>query len=700
MTNISISLNILGGAEYLIIVIIIAVLAIPFLYLATLFNTIKLTNPNKRTISPWTIWLYLIPIVGFFIHYNHINRINETLEEEFKDRGIKQHDSQFGYTAGRVFSLTNILLFFVNIFYTIYFWVSINEMNESSSYYYETINEKYSKFFASSDTELFGVFFIIASLTAFICWIIYWSKISNCKKIMLNHNSQTFQHKNSFRQETSKIVNSINKDNSLQNNVSNILTGSAQILNSTSNNYQRIKSDNQTKQCPDCKSHTSFDDNFCMKCGFDFAKYEAMQQKRLKENEKECPECNLILNKNHASCTNCGFPFPLNSIPVFITEPAIILNEVKNNIISEPIIENTNTKPPIIESSKSETIKSDTISNKVEKKKSHKIYFIVFGIILLLIGIFVFYKIGFSGLTSEELAAREKQKSDSLAAVLQFNQQRIDDSLNNAGYESEMDSNQEEITPIDIMNEIHTKIYKYYEDIQLDRIDAIDYFAPNVSQYITKKNLTPEDINNSISKGKEEFSKPEIVLDINNIVNTRTENEIRYFSFQIHFKCYRISKQKTQECDVTVEIGVNQSKEFVSIKETKIENLKFYDEDLNITNQELSSTKTSNEIYSTVEEMPQFPGGAMEMMKYIQNNIQYPQMAKEAGLSGKCYLKFIVTADGSIKDIQILKGVPGCKECDTEATRVVSSMPNWKAGKQDGRAVNVYFNLPINFQLR
>ncbi len=114
-----------------------------------------------------------------------------------------------------------------------------------------------------------------------------------------------------------------------------------------------------------------------------------------------------------------------------------------------------------------------------------------------------------------------------------------------------------------------------------------------------------------------------------------------------------------------------------------------------------TSSESSNEqIYSTVEEMPQFPGGATEMMNYIQKNIQYPQMAKEAGLSGKCYLKFIVAVDGTIKDIQIVKGVPGCKECDTEAKRVVSSMPNWKAGKQNGRAVNVSFNLPVNFQLR
>ncbi len=106
------------------------------------------------------------------------------------------------------------------------------------------------------------------------------------------------------------------------------------------------------------------------------------------------------------------------------------------------------------------------------------------------------------------------------------------------------------------------------------------------------------------------------------------------------------------------------------------------------------------EIFTVVEEMPEFPGGPMEMMKYIQKNIQYPQMAKEAGLSGKCFLKFVVNGNGNISDVTVLKGVPGCSECDKEAIRVVKSMPNWKPGKQNGRSVPVYFNLPINFQLK
>ncbi len=106
------------------------------------------------------------------------------------------------------------------------------------------------------------------------------------------------------------------------------------------------------------------------------------------------------------------------------------------------------------------------------------------------------------------------------------------------------------------------------------------------------------------------------------------------------------------------------------------------------------------EIFTVVEEMPEFPGGMAGLGAYIQKNLQYPQMAKEAGLSGKCFLKFVVNENGSISDVTVLKGVPGCQECDKEAIRVVKSMPNWKAGKQNGRSVKVFYNIPINYQLR
>ena len=87
------------------------------------------------------------------------------------------------------------------------------------------------------------------------------------------------------------------------------------------------------------------------------------------------------------------------------------------------------------------------------------------------------------------------------------------------------------------------------------------------------------------------------------------------------------------------------------------------------------------------------------MMKFVQKNINYPLSAKEAGITGKCFLRFVINSDGRISDVEVLKGVSGCPECDKEAKRVILSMPTWKPGMQNGKAVPVFFNLPINFNI-
>lgn len=106
------------------------------------------------------------------------------------------------------------------------------------------------------------------------------------------------------------------------------------------------------------------------------------------------------------------------------------------------------------------------------------------------------------------------------------------------------------------------------------------------------------------------------------------------------------------------------------------------------------------EPYLIVEEMPEFLGGAGAMMKYFAKNTQYPSMAREAGIGGKCFYSFVVAPSGDITDVRLSKGVPGCKECDEEAARVIKSMPKWKPGKQTGIAVAVRVTVPFNFSLK
>ena len=105
-----------------------------------------------------------------------------------------------------------------------------------------------------------------------------------------------------------------------------------------------------------------------------------------------------------------------------------------------------------------------------------------------------------------------------------------------------------------------------------------------------------------------------------------------------------------------------------------------------------------DEIFRVVEEEPSFPGGEIARIKFLQQNIKYPQWARERGIQGAVYITFVVEPDGSISNVSLLRGIGG--GCDEEAIRVIESMPRWNAGKQWGRAVRVQFNMPIKFTLQ
>ena len=94
------------------------------------------------------------------------------------------------------------------------------------------------------------------------------------------------------------------------------------------------------------------------------------------------------------------------------------------------------------------------------------------------------------------------------------------------------------------------------------------------------------------------------------------------------------------------------------------------------------------------EDMPIFPGN---INKWISKNIKYPSLAADNGIQGKVYLKFVVEKDGTISNIEVVRGVD--LSLDKEAVRVISKMPKWKPGKQRGKPVRVSYNLPITFQL-
>ena len=108
--------------------------------------------------------------------------------------------------------------------------------------------------------------------------------------------------------------------------------------------------------------------------------------------------------------------------------------------------------------------------------------------------------------------------------------------------------------------------------------------------------------------------------------------------------------------------------------------------------------KEPEKVFTAVEQMPQFPGGEAELMKYLSKNIKYPTMAMENNIQGRVVVQFVVTKTGSIGEVKVVRSVD--RDLDREAIRVVKKMPRWQPGKNNGVAVRSYFNLPVTFRLQ
>ena len=104
------------------------------------------------------------------------------------------------------------------------------------------------------------------------------------------------------------------------------------------------------------------------------------------------------------------------------------------------------------------------------------------------------------------------------------------------------------------------------------------------------------------------------------------------------------------------------------------------------------------EIFVAVEQQAEFPGGQAALMKWLSNNIRYPEAAQQNDIQGRVVVKFVVEKDGSVGHAEIARGVD--KDLDREALRVVNKMPKWQPGKNNGVAVRSYFNLPVTFKLQ
>jgi len=122
------------------------------------------------------------------------------------------------------------------------------------------------------------------------------------------------------------------------------------------------------------------------------------------------------------------------------------------------------------------------------------------------------------------------------------------------------------------------------------------------------------------------------------------------------------------------------------------------DEDVKIQIIEDVEIDDEEKIFVIAEDMPEFPGGDIALIRWISKTIRYPMIAQENGITGRVYLNFVVNKLGGIENVKVTRGVD--PSLDKEAIRVIKKMPKWIPGKQRGKAVNVSYSVPINFQLQ
>lgn len=135
-----------------------------------------------------------------------------------------------------------------------------------------------------------------------------------------------------------------------------------------------------------------------------------------------------------------------------------------------------------------------------------------------------------------------------------------------------------------------------------------------------------------------------------------------------------------EEIEVVLDVEINE--------ESEIEEM-IFDEPV--------EEEVAEEIFTVVEDQPEFPGGMSAFYQYIGDNMKYPSQARRMGIEGRVYVQFVVDKSGNITEVQAVRGIGA--GCDEEAVRVIKGMPQWKPGKQRGRAVKVRMILPITFKL-
>jgi protein TonB len=177
----------------------------------------------------------------------------------------------------------------------------------------------------------------------------------------------------------------------------------------------------------------------------------------------------------------------------------------------------------------------------------------------------------------------------------------------------------------------------------------------------------------------------------------RTEKREAKTKEQIEQNTYVVSPVQSEKASVQLDNEIISEPEIDAFDEAVFDEIEVLEED--VFEEEIEPDFSRQKIYQSVEvdEEPKFPGGEHELMKYIADNVVYPQTAIDEGIQGRVIVSFVVEPNGKVTNVEVLRGIGG--GCDEEAVRVVKSLPNWEAGVRRGKNVRVAIAVPVKFAL-
>jgi len=262
------------------------------------------------------------------------------------------------------------------------------------------------------------------------------------------------------------------------------------------------------------------------------------------------------------------------------------------------------------------------------------------------------------------------------------------------------DIKREDINSIIIHEKIHVKQYHSLDLIIIEILGIVQWFNPfiwfyrnslkNLHEYFADEEILLKGFNKT--NYKQILIKQTVAFQLNDITNNFNHSLLkRRFIMMSQVKSNKLALLKMF---FVLPIAVIMVMAF-SLTFTKT--IMAQEVEKKPTNSETNVIKADEDIFKVVEQMPGFPGGDKARIKFLIENLKYPEEARKKGIQGRVYVSFVVEKDGSISNIELLRGIGG--GCDEEGMRVVSIMPDYEPGLQRGKPVRVRFTLPIKFTL-